>query len=122
MAALIGAVALAGCRGLPTGPSLSAVSVNAIALKSTTGNVNLCCCRVTATLVNDNTVPVHVSLKFSAYDGTRSDPISTTFQFVPDLEPRTPRAIDVAGFIYPCAIIKDVRTEVDVKGITQPPL
>jgi hypothetical protein len=98
------------------------VSVNGISLQSTTGNPGLCCCRVVATIANDNTVPVHATIEFSAFDGIRSDAIATILHFVPDLEPRTSRPIDAAGFIFPCTAIRELKTEVEVKGITHPPL
>ncbi len=121
VAVILGAPWLASCRGLPTGPSLSNVVVRNVALKATTGNTALCCCRVTASAENNNRVPVHVTIKFSALDGVKADPIATILYFVPDLEPGSTRAVDAAGFIFPCNAIRDLKTEVDVKGIAFPP-
>lgn len=125
--ALVPLAGVASCRAVPTGPSLSAVAVNGVALRATTGNTALCCCRVTATVVNNNEVPVHATLKFWAFDNLGANPdkkdaISAIFEFVPDLEPRTSRAIDSAGFIYPCSVIRQLTTEVEVKGVAYPPL
>ncbi len=118
----LGGLWLAACGGTPTGPSISNVVLRNIALQPTTGNPNLCCCHVSGTAENGNTVPVHVTIKFSALDGVRDEPIATVLAFVSDLEPRTSRAIDAAGLIVPCSAIKELTTEVDVSGIAFPPL
>jgi hypothetical protein len=119
-------LSVSACRQPPTGPSLADVTVENIALRPTTGNAGLCCCRIAANVINQNTVPVHVTLKFWAFGEGSSldedDAISAIFHFVPDLEPSTSRPIDAAGFIFPCSAIRQVKTEVDVKGITYPPL
>lgn len=112
---------LAACRGLPEGPSLSNIVVSNITLTSTTGDRTLCCCRVTATARNNNRVPVHLTIKYSALDGIETEPIATVLQFVPDLWPGTERAVEAAGLIVPCQFIRDLKTEVDVRGITYPP-
>lgn len=111
---------LASCRGLPEGPSLSNIVVSNITLTSTTGNRALCCCRVAATARNNNRVPVHLTIKYSALDGVDTEPIATVLQFVPDLWPGTERAVEAAGLIVPCQAIRDLKTEVDVRGITYP--
>jgi hypothetical protein len=114
-------VGAAGCSDAPVGPSLSAVTVSDIALRSTTGNASLCCCRVTGTSVNRNSVPVHVTITFAAQDGAQEEPLSRVLYFIKDLQPNARHAIDAPGFLFPCAIIKDVRTEIDVTGIADPP-
>jgi hypothetical protein len=111
----------ASCQGMPTGPSLSDVAIRNISLKSTTDNSGICCCRVVATAENRNAVPVHVTVKFSALDGQKPDPLATIVHFIPDLESGGSRDIDAAGFIFPCTQIRDLRTEVEVKGLTSPP-
>jgi hypothetical protein len=113
---------LVSCSGAPEGPSLSNIALRNVSLAPTAGNPALCCCRVVATAENRNSVPVHLTIKFSALDGTRSDPIATILHFVPDLEPGAQRQIDAAGFVFPCSVIKSVKTEVDVSGIAFPPL
>jgi len=110
------------CGGTPVGPSLSNVTISNLRLEPTTSNAALCCCRVKATAQNRNSVPVHLTIKFSALDGVRDDPIATIVHFVSGLEPGTRRDIDAAGFIVPCSAIRDVATEVDVSGIAFPPL
>jgi hypothetical protein len=112
---------LASCRGLPDGPSLSNIVVANITLGSTTGNTALCCCRVSATATNNNKVPVHLTIKYSALDGIDQDPIATILQFVPDLRPGASRAVEAAGLIVPCDAVRDLRTEVDVRGVAYPP-
>lgn len=120
---VLGAVALAigACRGLPAGPSLSNVTVGALSLESTTGNPGLCCCRVVGRVSNSNEVAVHATLKFTALDD-RGESVATILHFVPDLEPGAARDIDAHGFIVPCQAINQLTTEVDVKGITFPPM
>ena len=124
LAAVMCATALlgvAGCRGLPAGPSLSDVTLSNIALQSTTGNPALCCCRIVGAATNNNAVSVHVTLKFSAFDGVIADPISKILFYIPDIPPGASRQIDAPGFVYPCQIIKRLTTEVDMKGIAFPP-
>ena len=115
------AVAGAACRGLPAGPSLSNVTLGTLRLEPTIGNTSLCCCRVVGTVANNNSVPVHATLKIDALDD-RGESLARVLFFVPDLEPRTERPIDAHGFIFPCSAVKQLKTEVDVKGITFPPL
>ena len=119
---VIGGLWLAACGGTPAGPSISNVVLRNVALQPTADNPNLCCCHVTGTAENGTSVPVHMTIKFSALDGVRDEPIATIVAFVSDLEPRSTRAIDAPGFIVPCAAIKDLTTEVDVSGIAFPPL
>lgn len=111
----------AACRGLPAGPSLSNVTVGALTLEPTIGNPGLCCCRVVGTVANNNEVSIHATLKIDALDD-RGESMARILFFVPDLEPRTSRAVDAHGFIFPCSAIRQLKTEVDVKGITYPPL
>ncbi len=114
-------LSLAACRGLPAGPSLSNVTVGSLTLESTLGNPGLCCCRVVGTVANDNDVSIHATLKIDALDD-RGESMARILHVVPDLEPHSSRAIDAHGFIFPCAAISQLKTEVDVKGITYPPL
>ena len=113
---------LAGCNGLPTGPSLSNISVGPLSLEPTAGDPAICCCRVIGKARNLNTVPVHLTFKFSAFDGERATPISRILFFISDFRPGIERTIDAHGFLYPCTIIKELRTELDIRGITLPPL
>ncbi|HEY8550554.1 MAG TPA: hypothetical protein VIL35_11405 [Vicinamibacterales bacterium] len=119
------AFGIAACEDSPTGPSLSAVTVQNLSLRPTTGNPGLCCCHVVGTARNDNTVPVHVTIKFAAFNQPNADPLSTILYFIKDLQPGQTHAIDAPGFIFPCNAIpegiRNVRTEIDVKGITFPP-
>jgi hypothetical protein len=86
LTAFLGALVLAGaCRGLPTGPSLSAVTVGALSLEPTIGNPAQCCCRVVGTVRNDNAVAVHATFKFSAIGDAHDDPLATSLYFVSDL-------------------------------------
>jgi hypothetical protein len=122
----LGAFGLAACEDSPTGPSLTNVTLQNLALTSTTGNPGLCCCRVVGTARNGNSVPVHVTIKFDAANpNSTTEPLSTILFFIKDLQPGASAPIDASGFIFPCATlsndIRNVRTEIEVKGITFPP-
>jgi hypothetical protein len=128
----ISALAIAACEDAPVGPSLGAVPVAVTALRpSQQDNPGLCCCHVLGTARNDNSVPVHVTIKFSAFNvprppnGPDPDPLSTILYFIRDLQPGQTHQIEAPGFIFPCNTIpegiKNVKTEVEVKGITYPP-
>jgi hypothetical protein len=112
---------VAACRGLPTGPSLNDVTLGSLRLEPTIGNPGLCCCRVVGTVANNNAVAVHATLKIDALDD-RGESMARILYFVPDLEPGSSRPIDAHGLIFPCSAIKQLKTEVDVKGLTHPPL
>jgi hypothetical protein len=119
---LIALLVVAGCNENPVGPSLSNVSVGPLSLEPTAGDPAICCCRVRGTARNLNSVPVHATFKFTAFDGVRVQPISKILFFISDFRQGTERSIDAHGFLYPCTIIKDLKTELDVRGITLPPL
>ena len=109
------------CSGAPTGPSLTKAVLRNVALKSTTGNTALCCCHVVGTAENDNAVPVHLTIEFSAFD-SHNNALETIVQFVADLEAGTTRPFDAPGFVFPCDSIASITTEVNVVGIAFPPL
>jgi hypothetical protein len=109
------------CRGLPNGPSLSNVQVSALTLQPTIGDNSLCCCRVVGSVRNLNSVPVHLTFKFEAFDGERPGRISSILYFVDDLEPQAERQIDAHGLLYPCQVIKELKTDVRIKGLANPP-
>ena len=67
-------------------------------------------------------MPVQATLTITAFDADRVRPISKVLFFVNDFRPGTERPIDAHGFIFPCTIIKDLATEVDIRGMTSPPL
>ena len=112
----------AGCRGLPQGPSLSDVTVSPLRLEPTLADPALCCCRIVGSVRNNNRVPLHATFRFSAFDGERAEAISSILFFIPDFQPRSDRPIDAHGFIFPCNVIKELKTELDIKGIAFPPL
>jgi hypothetical protein len=124
LAALGLAVGLAasGCNSSIVGPSLLDVTVSAPVTVPSGTNRALCCCRVTGTAVNNNAVPVHVTLKYKAFDGLREDPLATVIYFIKDLQPGATHAIDASGVLYPCNEVQSVQMEVNVRGITFPPL
>jgi hypothetical protein len=113
-------IVIGGCEDSPTGPSLSAVTVNDVGLRPTTDNAELCCCRVTGKSVNQNTVPVHVTITFAALDD-REDELSRIRYFIEDFQPSATHRIDAAGFLLPCSAIDDVGMTIDVRGIEFPP-
>ena len=124
LACLAAVTALAfqlSCRAAPTGPSLANVTVGALSLAPTAGDPAVCCCRVVGTARNENAVPVHATFKFTAFDADRIRPISKVIFFIGDFRSGTERPIDAHGFVFPCSIIKDLTTEVDVRGLVFPP-
>lgn len=120
MTVALTSLGISSCHGLPTGPSASAVVLSNLTLQSTTGNAALCCCRIAGTARNDNRIPVHATIKFSAFDASSSDAISTILFFIEDMDPGVTRPIDAPGFIFPCNAIKRLQTQVDVKGLAFP--
>jgi hypothetical protein len=126
----LGALGFTACEDAPVGPSLGAVPVTNLGLLPSQGNPGLCCCHVTGQARNDNSVPVHVTIKFSAFNappapGRDAEPLSTILYFIKDLQPGQTHQIEAPGFIFPCSQIpegvRNVKTEVEVKGITYPP-
>jgi hypothetical protein len=128
----LSALGLVACEDAPIGPSLGAVAVSNLDLRASQGNnKDLCCCVVTGQARNDNSVAVHVTIKFSAFNvprppnGPDPDPLSTILYFIRDLQPGQTHQIDAHGFIFPCSTlpagVANVQREVEVKGITYPP-
>jgi hypothetical protein len=124
------AIGIAACADSPVGPSLSAVPVSNLGLRPSQSNPGLCCCHVTGQARNDNSVSVHVTIKFSAFNAppgpnAPAEPLSTILYFIKDLQPGQTHQFEAPGFIFPCNQIpegiRNVRTEVEVKGITYPP-
>ena len=128
----VAALGLTACEDAPIGPSLGAVPVTNLALEpSQQNNRDLCCCVVTGQARNDNSVAVHVTIKFKAFNvapqpnAPAPDALSTILYFIRDLQPGQTHRIDAHGFIFPCNAlpsgIANVQREVEVKGITYPP-
>lgn len=111
---------LGSCQGSPVGPTLDQLVLESVGLRPTSETATLCCCRVIGTATNLNSVPVHVTIKFSAYDGVQEEPIGSTLYFIRDLKPSEQHQIDAAGLIIPCDTIRELRREVDVNGIVFP--
>jgi hypothetical protein len=122
MLVLLGLVALgsSACRGIPTGPSLNDIAL-AYATQATTADAGACCCRVVGTATNRNREPVHVTIKFAAFDG-QDDEISRILYFIKDFQRGASHQINAAGFVFPCSAISRVSAEVEVRGITNPPM
>jgi hypothetical protein len=113
-------VVLVSCTP-PQGPSLSNVVLHNVSLMSTTGNTALCCCHVVGTAQNNNSVPVDLTLTFTAFDAN-GNTLASIVQFVPDLGPGTTGPIDAPGLVLPCNAISNIKTAVSVSGIAFPPL
>jgi hypothetical protein len=119
---------LASCGGSPVGPSLDAVVVDIgsagdrrAALVDSSDDATLCCCQVVGSVTNRNAVPVHVEFQFSAFDGEKTDPIARIFYFIQNLQPSASEPVTATGFLMPCDDIKELKMEVDVRGIVFPP-
>ena len=115
-----GAVVSSGCRDLPAGPSLADVSLN-YSTRGTTADTGACCCRVVGTATNRTSEPLHVTIKFSAKDSQNAE-ISRVLYFIKDFQKGASHQIDASGFVFPCASISRVDAEVEVRGITNPPM
>lgn len=122
--ASIGVMGHAACSDVtPTGPSLADIRLTGISLAASAGDASVCCCRVVGTAVNGNAVAVHATLRFSAYARPQdSDPLATTIYFIKDFQPGAVHAIDAPGLLVPCRAIGHLKTEVEVRGLTYPPL
>jgi hypothetical protein len=75
-------------------------------------------------VTNNNTVPVHVTIKFDAFQTqTSPDPFASAIYFIEDLQPRATHAVDASGFLIPCNAInlQLLRKEVSVRGVAFPP-
>jgi hypothetical protein len=118
---LVAASWMTACNGSPTGPSLANVSVSDVRLQPTEGNAALCCCRVAAVAENRNDVPVHVTVKFFAYDQDPSFPLTAIVHFIRSMQPGRREPILASGFLLACSRIADVRVEVDVNGTSALP-
>lgn len=116
---------LAACAEVtPTGPSLSDVQISGLRTVPTTENPGLCCCRAVGTAVNRNSVPVHATVKISAYSNPPgAEPVATLIYFIKDFQPGASHAIDAPGILFPCSSISPaLKYEVEVRGLTFPPL
>lgn len=124
-ALVVGTFALSGCEGTPEGPSLADVPLTNVGLRPTLANdPTACCCHVTGVLSNNNTVPVHVTVRFAAFQtATSPNPFATTVYFVEDLQAGARHNVDAAGFLVPCTAINlaTLRKEVSVRGVAFPP-
>lgn len=116
---------LAACAEVtPTGPSLADVPITGLRIEPTTANPGLCCCRAVGTAANRNSVPVHVTLKISAFaNPPGAEPVASLIYFIKDFQPGATHAIDAPGILFPCASISPaLKYEVEVRGLTFPPL
>lgn len=110
------------CHPFETGPDLP-VDVRVLSLRPTTGDAARCCCQVVGTATNLGTVPVHITVKFAAFEGpTQSEPFASILYFVRDLNPNETQTIDASGFLVSCSTIGRLEIEdIDITGIYFPP-
>jgi hypothetical protein len=113
-------VMLTSCSHSPAGPSLSDVTVSDLTPQPTVGNADLCCCRVVGNAVNHNATPVHVTVKISAFSANDPLPLGTIIYFIEDMQPNARHRIDASGFFFSCGRIKELKSEIDVKGLEYP--
>jgi hypothetical protein len=112
--------AASGCGQPPLGPSLSNVALANVSLQATAGDSSLCCCRAVGTATNNNSVPVDVTVKFSAFSGSDPIPLGTVIYFIENMQPGNTQPIDASGFLFSCARITQLKSELDVKGLSSP--
>jgi hypothetical protein len=126
---LVAGVFLTTCKGFETGPDLSA-QITDVELLPTTGNADICCCRVTGSITNTSEVPIHATIKFAAFESDDAvEPFSRILHFMRDLQPGEPQRFltqnnggeGASGFLVPCSRIKVLKREVDVNGLWSPP-
>jgi hypothetical protein len=108
------------CSSPPLGPTLRDIILEDVTLQSTVGDASLCCCRAVTTVTNQNDVTVDVTLKFSAYGGNDPIPLGTVVYFIDRMPPQATRHVEASGFLFSCARITDVKSEIDVKGLQSP--
>lgn len=113
-------VLMTGCGSSPLGPTLRDVIMERVTLQSTAGDASLCCCRAVTTVTNQNSVAVDVTLKFSAYSGGDPIPLGTVVHFIDRMPPQASERVEASGFLFSCARITDVKSEIDVKGLDAP--
>jgi hypothetical protein len=131
------------CESVPTGPSLSKVTFTP-AIETVAGwrasqrptvlnraqtalDPTVCCCHVTGTLTNNNTVPVHILVTFAAMTaqntgagvGAGEAPPQILY-FQRDLQPGESQRIEASGFLLPCASIDHVNYQVNVSSVGVP--
>jgi hypothetical protein len=114
--ALMASLSAIACEKRPVGPTLAAVQVSNVRLQPTEGNATLCCCRVAAVAENRNAVPVHVTIKFFAYDDDPRWPLTSIVHFIENMRPDARESFVAPGLLLACSRIRDVRVEVDVTG------
>jgi hypothetical protein len=108
------------CSSPPLGPTLRDVIFERVTLESTAGDASLCCCRAVTTVTNQNAVTVDVTLKFSAYSGNDPIPLGTVVHFIDHMAPQAKERVEASGFLFSCARITEVKSEIDVKGLDAP--
>jgi hypothetical protein len=113
-------VLTASCSSPPLGPSLRDVIIERVTLQSTAGDASLCCCRAVTTATNHNAVTVDVTLKFSAFSGSDPIPLGTVVHFIDRMPPGSQQRVEASGFLFSCARITEVKSEIDVKGLESP--
>lgn len=116
---LVGLAATSGCEGLPAGPSLADVVVTNLRTQPTIGDAALCCCHVVGTARNNNSVPLHATLKFAAIDADQRE-ISRIVYFIENFQPGATHQIDAGGFLFECGRVRSLKYEVSVRGLTAP--
>jgi hypothetical protein len=108
------------CSSPPLGPTLRDVIMEKVTLQSTAGDASLCCCRAVTNVTNQNTVTVDVTLKFSAYSGNDPIPLGTVVHFIDRMPPQAQQRVEASGFLFSCARITEVKSEIDVRGLDAP--
>jgi hypothetical protein len=111
------------CEGFTPGPSLEVeVPRESLSLQPTTANSQLCCCRVVGSITNRSSVPVHVTLKFEAYQAGEEEAVAAAVDFLENMQPGEQRSIDASGFLIACSSIDRFElVDIDLRGVWVPP-
>lgn len=111
------------CQDTPTGPSLANMVISGLTWQPTMNIANadtVCCCHLRGLATNNNAVAVHATLTVRTFKQQAALP--AMIYIMKDIPPGASRSFEVAGFIVPCAEITGWNYELEVKGITHPPI
>jgi hypothetical protein len=156
---LVSSALVLSCSTVPNGPSLTNVTFSPAINETTVWKAQqrptvigldgkpdptVCCCHITGTITNRNSVPVYALVQFAAV-APNGDQLSRSLFYAPDLRPGQTTTIEAppasadcllnagsqangepilnkcAGFLLPCASIDHVNYQINVSSAGAPP-